>query len=129
MASLLDGISSVLGAMAAQPGLLRLFPGLSGSATDVALAQWAQCGALGGMPIRALGSESVNAALPWAPEFCGWATTVMGVPLADARLPLPAAAGFLATLRSSACPRRTCALPAVTMLTWHDDVACRPQLC
>ena len=101
--TLVDGISAVLGAMAAQPALLRLFPGLAASPADAALAQWAACGALGGSPVRSLGSDAVNAALPWPPEFCGWAKSVMGASDADAALPLPAARTFLATLQSSAC--------------------------
>ena len=100
----LDGIEAVLAAMAAQPALARLFPALAGPLDDAALSQWAACGALRGTPVRALGSDAVNAALPWPPEFCGWAVSVMGVPLADAQLPLPAARDFLATLRSSARP-------------------------
>jgi hypothetical protein len=102
VSALLDGLAAVLGAMATSPALVRLFPGLAAAPADVALAQWASCGALGGTPVSALGSDAVDAALPWAPEFCGWAQSVMGVPRAEASLPLPAAQTFLATLRSSA---------------------------
>jgi hypothetical protein len=108
VSALLDGLAAVLGAMATSPALVRLFPGLAATPADAALAQWASCGALGGTPVRALGSDAVDAALPWAPEFCGWAQSVMGVSRAEAALPLPAAQTFLATLRSSAPRMRAC---------------------
>jgi hypothetical protein len=102
VSTLMTGLGGVLSALAAQPGLPRLFPGLSAPPADAALAQWAACATLGGKGVRDLGSDAINSALPWAPEFCAWAVSVMGVELADARLPLGAAATFLATLRSSA---------------------------
>lgn len=100
--ALVDGIAATLASLASQPGLLRLFPRLAAPPATAALAQWASCGALGGTALRALGSDAINAALPWAPEFCGWAKSVMGASPAEAALPLPAAQSFLATLRSSA---------------------------
>ncbi len=98
----MTALGDVLAALAVQPGLTRLFPGLAAAPADAALAQWAACATLGGRGVRDLGSDAISGALPWAPEFCAWAVSVMGVPLADARLPLDGAATFLATLRSSA---------------------------
>ncbi len=123
--ALLEGLSSVMGAMASQPPLLRVFPGLAAPPAEAALAQWAACGALGGTPVRALNSEAINEALPWAPEFCGWAVSVMGVPLAEAQLPLRAAQTFLATLRSSARPARACGGAEAAKLPGSRCAACR----
>lgn len=114
--TLLDSVGLVLAAMAAQPPLLRLFPGLAASPADRALAQWAQCGALGGMAVRGLGNSDINDALPWPPEFCGWATSVMGAAPADAHLSLASAQLFLNTLASSASPR-ACSMAQCAFLT------------
>ena len=102
VSSLITNVGVVLDIMAAQPPLVRLFPGLAAPSAERALAQWAQCGALSGMAVRALGNSDINNALPWPPEFCGWATAVMGASPADAHLSLPSAQLFLSTLASSA---------------------------
>jgi hypothetical protein len=119
VSALVTALGDVLAALAVQPGLTRLFPGLAAAPADAALAQWAACATLGGRGVRDLGSDAISGALPWAPEFCAWAVSVMGVPLADARLPLDGAATFLATLRSSAHSTRPCAAVQPRALTRH----------
>jgi hypothetical protein len=126
VSTLFDNVGAVLSIMAAQPALVRLFPGLAAPAAERALVQWAQCGALGGMAVRALGNADINNGLPWPPEFCGWATAVMGASADEARLPLPSARLFLDTLASSAS-LRACSAPGVALLT--ADRARRSQLC
>jgi hypothetical protein len=116
VSALLDNVGVVLGIMAAQPTLVRLFPGLAAPASERALAQWAQCGALGGMAVRALGNSDINNGLPWPPEFCGWATAVMGASPEDAHLSLSSAQLFLNTLASSALAA-ACAAAGAALLT------------
>ena len=89
--------------VAQQPSLTALFPKLGSDPPDLlALEQWANCGALNGMPVQSLGISSLDALMPSPPEFCGWALSYMGASRADASLPTPTAAHLVALLNSSA---------------------------
>ena len=63
---------------------------------EVAVLQWAACGALNGTSLHAV--PEYAALDPHYPEFRAWATEVQGVPAAAAALPADAAAAFLALL-------------------------------
>lgn len=89
--------------VAQQPSLTALFPKLGSDPPDVlALEQWANCGALNGMPIQSLGIASLDELMPSPPEYCGWALSYMGASRADAWLPTATAAHLVALLNSSA---------------------------
>ena len=90
--SLLGGIDSVLGGMlAAEPSVRFIFPELAArDNSSWALSQWAACGVIGA-PLYSLHSAIIDEALPYPPEFCGWAQANLGLSQADASLPLPVA--------------------------------------